>query len=480
MRTLTQQPLLHSIRPAHAQPMKRRAAQRGAASLLVVMVLFFAISLVAAYTSRNLIYEQRTSANQYRSTLAFEAADAGAEWATAQLNEARMSDDCVPLATAGAVSAGSPQPTFRERYLSIDTAGLITPMATSMITPTVKRLAGCVFNGADWACDCPAAGEPNLAAVGTTGSGPFPAFWVQFELPNPAATPANQPPGVIAVRVNACTRNDPACLRFTREAQSGDGVASTWVALALKSALLTPPAAALTVRGTITSVDMLTAPTAAFNFNNTDRASGGFTMISGTLINTPNSNLNVSTIPGTPNSDSVLNPDPTFSFPDLSLTPSTPANQGGSRMFVNLFGAWPNTYEAQPAVNRLNCSTACTASQVSTALRLKPNRAVLLSGVGGLVLDADLGTASDPLVLISEGPVVASAAGITVHGLIYVRATNWTMSGATTVQGAVVTEGNLHLTGSQTVNYNPAVLARLQRSLGSFVRIPGGWRDFQP
>jgi hypothetical protein len=34
------------------------------------MLLFFIISMVAAYTSRNLIFEQRTSANQYRSTQA--------------------------------------------------------------------------------------------------------------------------------------------------------------------------------------------------------------------------------------------------------------------------------------------------------------------------------------------------------------------------------------------------------------------------
>ena len=50
------------------------SAQRGAAALVVVMVLFFIISLVAAYASRNMIFEQKTSANQYRSTAAMEAA----------------------------------------------------------------------------------------------------------------------------------------------------------------------------------------------------------------------------------------------------------------------------------------------------------------------------------------------------------------------------------------------------------------------
>jgi Tfp pilus assembly protein PilX len=55
--------------------------QRGVATLIVVLVLFFVVSLVAAYTNRNLIFEQRTASNQYRSTQALEAAEAGLEWA---------------------------------------------------------------------------------------------------------------------------------------------------------------------------------------------------------------------------------------------------------------------------------------------------------------------------------------------------------------------------------------------------------------
>jgi hypothetical protein len=51
------------------------------ATLTVVMVLFFVVSLVAAYAGRTSIFEQRTSANQYRSTQALEAAEAGLEWA---------------------------------------------------------------------------------------------------------------------------------------------------------------------------------------------------------------------------------------------------------------------------------------------------------------------------------------------------------------------------------------------------------------
>ena len=68
---------MNKLRTSHPR------AQRGAATLIVVMLLFFIVSLVAAYAGRNLIFEQKTSANQYRATQAFEAADAGLEWALA-------------------------------------------------------------------------------------------------------------------------------------------------------------------------------------------------------------------------------------------------------------------------------------------------------------------------------------------------------------------------------------------------------------
>ncbi len=67
----------------------------------MVLLLFFIISLVAAYAGRSLIFEQRTSANQYRATQAFEAAEAGLEWALAMLNGGRISATCLPSANAG-------------------------------------------------------------------------------------------------------------------------------------------------------------------------------------------------------------------------------------------------------------------------------------------------------------------------------------------------------------------------------------------
>ena len=68
----------------------RMTPGRGMAALTVVMILFFVMALVAAYTNRNLLFEQRISANSYRSNRALEAADAGVEWTVAMLNAGRI------------------------------------------------------------------------------------------------------------------------------------------------------------------------------------------------------------------------------------------------------------------------------------------------------------------------------------------------------------------------------------------------------
>ena len=54
----------------------KRGRSRGIAALGVVMVLFFILAMVGAYTNRNLVFEQRTSANSYRAARSLAAADA--------------------------------------------------------------------------------------------------------------------------------------------------------------------------------------------------------------------------------------------------------------------------------------------------------------------------------------------------------------------------------------------------------------------
>jgi hypothetical protein len=57
------------------------------------------------------------------------------------------------------------------------------------------------------------------------------------------------------------------------------------------------------------------------------------------------------------------------------------------------------------------------------------------------------------------------------------------MGGNSSIQGAVFAEGALQFAGSgatTTITYDfGTVLTLLRNTYGTFVRVPGGWKDFQ-
>lgn len=438
-------------------PVRRHGASRGAASLVVVMILFFIITLVAAYTSRNLLFEQRTSANQYRGTLAFETADAGIEWAIARLNEGRMNDDCTELG-AGTPVASPPQPSFRERYLTID--------ATTGVITAPDKLAGCAFNGTAWVCHCPDAGNPAPTVV-TTGAGPFPAFWVKFRHDQ-----IDSRPGVVRIQVNACTRNDAACLNFAREAQSGDGLATVWSMVALRSAMPTAPVAALTVRGAF----LHSAGTPSVT--NSDPVSGGFTIHASGAVNA--AAITLASVPGSPPERSVWQGDNTNLSPTITIGYATPANDGREWMFNSVFGTWSSTYLGQPGVAVVDCTGGCDAGDVNAVVARQPGHTIHVSGGGTLSVDADIGSVAAPVVLISEGSVEFTGAP-TLFGLVYARGANWAMRGNGTLRGAAIAERDFEFaTDNPAIVYDRALILLQQHRLGTFAKVPGSWRDFQP
>jgi len=453
-------------------PLSRRqpgAARRGAASLVVVMILFFIITLVAAYTSRNLLFEQRTSANQYRATVAFEAADAGIEWAIARLNEGRMDDTCTEVTTV----ASPPQPSFRERYLSIDeTTGVVTALTQAGVVPpaTQERLAGCVFNGTNWVCHCPESGFPNPTVTLPTTGGPYPGFWVRFR-----SNLIGSRPGVVRIQVNACTRFHANCLDFNREATSGDGLATVWSMVALRSSMPTAPAAALTVRGAFNGPGGGDNPT----ITNTDAGSGGLTIHSGSGIATAGIVLN--TLPGTPPQASIAPDDPALALPNLAITPATPANDGRNRMFMSVFGLWPATYLAQPGIGVVDCAGGCNAADVNAIVARRPGQPVHVSGGGTLRINANIGTAAAPVLIIADGDVEFDSGTPSVFGVIYSRSTDWDLRGDGTIQGAAIAERAFTFADDDpAITYDLPVILRVRNRLGTFAKIAGSWRDFQP
>lgn len=428
--------------------------QRGAATLIVVMVLFFVMSLVAAYSSRNILFEQRTSANQYVAMVSLEAADAGLEWALGMLNGSRIDTNCAP----SAVVANS---SFRQRYLQTDpVTGNITVLNSVRDGPLWPT---CWHDRTtnQWTCHCPS----GLGSViSSTPADAFaPSFRVRFIQMSDAAPPAK--PGIVAIEVNGCTGFDAACLNFQPFAAAPVGVCRGTVCaqVALASGMKSLPVAALTARQAINVVGP------GLTVANARKVGGtGITAMAGGAINTLGMNIVVPP-PGTQaqKTNSVVANDSGLS--NALFTPE--------RMFASIFGTWPSTYVEQPGAVRINCAAACDSTVVRAAVDANPGRVFVLQGDVALDGGAPIGTAADPVVLMVTGSFTF-AAPTEVNGLVYARAANWTTAGLGTINGAAVGEGNIGGTGAFTVNYDEDILNRLRWTVGSFVKVPGSWKDF--
>lgn len=444
----------------------RRSAQRGLASLVVVMVLFGIVAMVAAYTNRNLIFEQRTSLNQYRSTQALEAAEAGLEWAKALLNSGRINASCQP-------STATTDNSFRQRYLSIDADGLVTPVANPNppASPDTNALtAACVRNGTGWACSCPVTGVPTPT---TSGDSVNPAFRVRFIGGQGQA-------GVVRLEVNGCTRfAREACLNFLGTSTGGgagagadrsmglanDGRVLITELISLASGLPSPPVAALTAGGNVNLGG------AAARLANGHVPSGGWTVhTAGTVAA---AGLQLESLPGTPGSLSLLEND--------GQMPT-----GTDRLFASVFNMWPDTFRSQPGLVVLDATTTgctasgCTAAAVRTASQQFPGLPIWVAGNLEVDSTGDIGSASEPVVVVVNGDLTFSAGGATtsLFGVVFVRKATWTTAGAGLIRGAVIAQGAVAGDMTTQISYAADVVKRARLATGSFVRIPGGWKDY--
>lgn len=419
--------------------------QRGVATLLVVMALFFLVSMVAAYTSRNLIFEQRTSANQYRATQAFEAAEGGVEWALAKLNAGRVDAACDNTAQVGSDS-------FRQRYLVYDlNTGTASPQR--WVSPDGPRQLSpvCSRTPAGWQCSCPRNGPSTLVAADTTSVQP--SFSIRFE--------GTSTPGVIRASVYGCTGPNETCLN-TGQA-SGDAAAGLNVTLTQLPALAAMPTAALTVRG---NIELDNASTVI----NEDAATNAVAVQASGTVSGPQP-LAVGAA-GSPEGGRIITG-------DTSLEQASP-----ERFFARFTGLSPRAFADQPNVVRLEpkdeatCPTGC-ADALRALARAHPWRPIYVPT--DVVIDSagDLGSPPSPVMLVVMGKLSWGTSGISVHGVVYARGAeapagstgNW-------VQGAVISETSIDAPTLPGIRYDAEILQRVRQLQGSVIRLPGGWRDF--
>jgi hypothetical protein len=378
--------------------------------------------------------------NNQRSMQAFEVAEAGLEYTIGLLSGGRVDNACVPTNDVSLT-------TFKERHLTQRPDGTFIPSGGQpALRPT------CVLLSAGAQCSCPAVGAPNLIVP----VGLAPTFQVQFQ------TGIGQP-GIVRAVSRGCSSIGKQCYDAMPGNAPADAVTEVSVLLGLNSALATLPSAAVTAGGTVNLNG------AASRITNTDVPSRGTTINSGGPVVNADAAHFISS-PGTPGAGSILASDPTL----LALN--------ADRMFVAMFGMDRATYRSQPAAVRVTCAADC-GSAIASAVSDNPGRVIWVEGPATIGTEIALGAPGAPPVMLFVQGNLSVSSNLTLNGVLYLHdpsgGTTWaTNAGTTVIQGAVIAEGNLSVTGTPSVVFNPAILRTINLTQGSMVRIPGSWRDF--
>lgn len=440
------------------QPLARCRSQRGVGALAVSMLLLFASSIVIFYLNRGLIFEQKASANQLRSTTAFEAAEAGIEWATGMLNAPQGIDtDC--LASPGANAS------FRRRYIQtgfpVD-PGVIVAGAT---------FPGCKLDGLALTCHCP---QPSAAEqVAAPSDAVVPGFTVAFAAVTDPATGAVDP---IAVRVTAtgCTAQAVACKPATTTAATtaaSDAHATVSVILKLVPTLRAAPTSALTCGGSCTLGG-------SASLVNTDASTNGQLVHAGASV-TLDAGISTETLPGQPASTALIAADPS-----LAAHFANDASCAASAMFSAYFGRTLEQY-AQPGGDVISipgCTDAATCGALVGAAHQEGWRSFYFPD--GLALDgsapiSELGGANDGVRLVSPAPIRIDGP-LTIHGLVFSNSPDAgdMSTGSADIHGALMACGDYDDSSSGTLRYTPSTLTGGGLVPGAMVRVPGSWRDY--
>jgi Tfp pilus assembly protein PilX len=457
--------------------------QRGTAALAVALVLLFATTVVAFFANRTMIFEQRTSANQLRSTKAFELADAGLEWAIARLNDplTLTANSCVAASGTGLLS-------FRDRYAQPSDADATHP--TGWFNAISTAMPGCQINPSSGAlsCGCPSAGAATLATAA------WPRFRVQF---NRVLSDLSS----LEIVSRGCTNADPCDLS---SAGIGSGTDSTAIARVMVKIVPTFPGGgprAGLISGSTTIVS------GSLNVVNTDTRSNGITINTGSFVDLSGNGVSVVTLPGTPPSASILDNDP-------SLLQLTNADSNGELFFQSFVGTGFSEFQNSPLTKfidgtsgqRFNSTTSplsCDGgNDCARAVSYWIDRGVTqywvdlnTSGANSTIdftngtlpsttANSTIGTERKPIVLATQGQL-STGGGVTAYGVFYAASAtavdDLTLSGGgnSTIYGSLITRGDFARTGNGNITIVPrsSLFSDPGPPGGLLIPVPGSWRD---
>lgn len=453
--------------------MNYRHRQRGVAALTVSILLLLGMTIVAFFANKGMVFEQRTSANQFRATKAFEMADAGIEWAIARLNDplTLTANSCTAGSATGLVS-------FRDRYVRPTVADATHP--TGWLNALSTAFPGCEVNPATgvMSCACPS------TAAGTLTNVDWPRFRVQF---NAVTSPSTD---FLAVEIisRGCTNANPCDPSV--DATNADGTSIARVILKLRPTFPTVPGAGL-ISGSTTVVS------GSLNVVNTDTASNGITINTGSTVQS-GAGTTVQTLPGSSPTGSILDNDP-------SLLNLTNADASGELFFSSFFGEGFSDFQTNLQTKVLSSGAGGSAGWANgtcgnsgdcggavsywvdrgvTQFWVVPDVSFGTSNMPSTTTGNTLGTKLKPLALASPGQVTFNG-GITAYGNYYAAtATSQddlliTGGGNATIVGSLISRGDFAKTGNGnfSVIYDAGLFGGKGPPSGLLVPVPGSWRD---
>jgi len=418
--------------------MTRPRQQRGAATLMTVMVLFFVMALVAAYANRNLIVEQRVAQTFQSLGAANEAGNHAAERMLSLLNADNVNEACEP-------DADGPN-TLRQRALRFAADGRIDVPTAAKGVPNPWDGPYTIYcdriRAQAWVCQCPVSLKP-VAQEDDTQVRESAVMRIR-------TLSGKEGISRVGLAISACGGPSKGCLDVR---QSAFAMVDSVRQFGLVRALKMPPVSPLVARG---DVDLGTGMLVVHN----EPSHGGIALQSGGAVA---GNLsNVQGPAGAPATSSLL-------VSDATLAPLS-----DDECFRRFFGLRLLDYVAQPAMRRLQCPNDC-AKQLEL---LSKGGAHLIWHDGDLTLSGDvtIGNAAAPVVLIVKGNLLISGA-LQFHGLIF-SAGNLVWSNASmnpsVVHGAVLVAGTVQGESGTSAVFSGAVLDILKLQGGSFVPLPGG------
>ncbi|MCE4555844.1 PilX N-terminal domain-containing pilus assembly protein [Roseateles cellulosilyticus] len=418
--------------------------QAGAATLIVVMMLFLVMALLAAYANRGQLFEQRVSGTYGRAALAQQAAEAGVEWTLAQLNGTAIDNSCKPVAAGGQ--------RFVDRYLSIDGAD----RSFTWLNGEAKGVVDCARDAENgsWSCRCPAADSKHAVRDSMQAEELTPSFAILL--------PKSKGAGTLELTIQGCTDSSPdRCLpdNLFDLTKAQLATIKTSALVALVSAVRTPPSMPLVVKGDIQSAG------AGLGLHNTDPKSGGLLLQMGG--NWPDKlDTRLDTVPGASLSQAVVH--------DATL------NDPKTDVFKMYMGATSARYVNHPALRKLACDGDC-ASALEDAYAAG-QRIVWIAGDLRISSNKVLGTLDDPMLIVATG-AVALTGPFQINGMLVAQGDlAWTNTSGmpSLINGIVLVGGAMATQGAVDIVYQQKIANQLRNRMGSFVRVPGGWTDSPP